>query len=226
MDLTLLDNPGWHAMKDHHRHMTIWGELAARYQPDILMGVAMSEYNTPGFDDLRNLVDINETVGILGGLMPGGTTGWEVVHYGKIPQMVCENLKSTKSIAADRLSVADVPEMLDLVALAQPGPFLPRTIEMGAYYGVRMDGMLVGMAGERLHLNGFCEISAVCTHPDYRGRGFASALTAMVANGILERHETPFLSHAPSNHVARKLYQKLGFVLNQEINLLFIKRVV
>ena len=115
--------------------------------------------------------------------------------------------------------------MLDLVALAQPGPFLPRTIEMGNYYGIRQDGKLVAMAGERLHLTGFCEISAVCTHPNFRGRGYAAALTTQVAQGISERGELPFLHVAPDNHPAMRLYQKLGFQLRIEIELCGLQRV-
>lgn len=114
--------------------------------------------------------------------------------------------------------------MLNLIAIAQPGPFLPRTIEMGQYWGLRQDGQLVAMAGERLHLTGFCEISAACTHPDYRGRGYGSRLTTKVAETIIARGEIPFLHVAPTNEVARKIYEKLGFRLRKEIQLNLVKR--
>ena len=115
--------------------------------------------------------------------------------------------------------------MLDLIALAQPGPFLPRTIELGNYFGLRQDGKLVAMAGERLHLTGYCEISAVCTHPDYRSRGYAAALTTMVAEGIMARQELSFLHLSPTNHVAMKIYKKLGFCLRKEIQLSVLQRL-
>ena len=129
--------------------------------------------------------------------------------------MICESLKPAAKIETIQLSERNVPEMLALVALAQPGPFQPRTIEMGNYYGVCQDGKLVAMAGERMHLTGFCEISAVCTHPDYRGRGYAGALITRVAQGIFERGELPFLHLAADNHTAKRLYQKLGSIPNR-----------
>jgi predicted GNAT family acetyltransferase len=96
---------------------------------------------------------------------------------------------------------------------------------MGQYLGIRQDGLLVAMAGERLHMTGFCEISAVCTHPDYRGRGYAGALTTMVAEIIIKRGELPFLHVAPTNDVARRLYKKLGFRLRKENQLSILKKL-
>jgi ribosomal protein S18 acetylase RimI-like enzyme len=224
MKLEMLDNPGWHALSSYHRHLAVRGKIAARYQPGILSGGGMPENSTAGLDDLRTLVEIDETITVLGPL-PGELVGWQVLHKGWPPQMVCENLKPKSHVDAVDLSEADVPEMLDLVALAQPGPFQPRTIETGNYLGLRRDGKLVAMAGERLHLTSFCEISAVCTHPNYRGRGYASALTTMVAEGILSRGEVPFLHIAATNDVARKLYSKLGFRLRKELQLYMLQRV-
>jgi ribosomal protein S18 acetylase RimI-like enzyme len=218
MDLNLLDNPGWYALNSHHRHLAIWGKIAARYQPGTLVAAAMFVYNLSGFSDLRDLVEMGESIGVLGAL-PEDLPGWEVLETGLIPQMICTELKPTSHVDAIHLTTDDVPEMLDLIALSQPGPFLPRTIEMGQYLGLRQNGQLVAMAGERLHLTGFCEISAVCTHPDYRGRGYAGALTSMVAEIIIERQEVPFLHVAPTNDVAMRLYKKLGFRLRKEIQL-------
>jgi predicted GNAT family acetyltransferase len=139
--------------------------------------------------------------------------------------MICEDLKPVATRQAIKLTKKDVPEMLDLLALAQPGPFLPRTIEMGNYYGIRQDGKLVAMAGERIHLQGYCEISAVCTHPNYRGRGYAAGLTTIVAEGIIARQEQPFLHLRPDNHAAMQLYKKLGFHLRSEIQLSLMQRM-
>ena len=96
---------------------------------------------------------------------------------------------------------------------------------MGQYLGLRQDGRLVAMADERLHLTGFCEISAVCTHPDYRGRGYARALTTMVAERIIARGEVPFLHLAATNDVAMRLYKRLGFHLRSEIQLTVLKKL-
>ncbi len=225
MNLNLLDNPGWHALNSHHHHLSIWGDIAVRYQPNVFIMVAMPESNPLGFNDLRNLVGINEAIVLLGGSLPEDLIGWQIMQISQYPQMICEDLKPTFQVDAINLTVDDVPEMLDLAALADPGPFLPRAIEMGKYLGLRQDGQLVAMAGERMHLTGFCEISAVCTHPDYRGRGYAGALTTMVSVTILERQEIPFLHIAPSNDVARKLYTKLGFRRRKEIHLAILKKL-
>ena len=222
MNTTLLDNPVWHALNSHHRPLAIWGKIAARYQPETLMAAAMSEYNTAEFNDLKKLVETHEIIGVMG-TSPQAGPAWEIAQTFHVPQMICKELKPTEPVHAVPLTSEDVPEMLALVALAQPGPFLQRTIEMGQYLGIRQDGQLVAMAGERLHLPGFCEISAVCTHPDYRGRGYGSALTTRVANAILARGEVPFLHVV--NEAAARLYEKLGFRFRKEIPVAVLKRL-
>lgn len=113
----------------------------------------------------------------------------------------------------------DVPEMTALVELTKPGPFLPRTIETGTYLGYRdRDGRLLAMAGQRLRLPGWVEISAVCTHPDARGRGLARALVTAVAQLIVDDGDLPFL-HTTADNPARNLYEAMGFVLRSTVDL-------
>jgi predicted GNAT family acetyltransferase len=176
------------------------------------------------FNELRDIVSIYETIAVVGPI-PQKVDGWEVITSGPLPQMMCEELKPKGRVDAVLLTADDVPEILELVSLAQPGPFLSRTIEMGRYIGIRQDGQLVAMAGERVHLPGYCEISAVCTHPEYRGRGYGSALTTMVTEEIIARKEIPILHLAPSNEVAMKLYKKLGFRVRKESLLTLLKRI-
>jgi len=109
-----------------------------------------------------------------------------------------------------RLGCGDVPEMLDLVKRTNPGPFLPRTVELGTYLGIRRQGALVAMAGERLHPEGWTEISAVCTDEAWRGRGLATRLIRAVGAVIRARGDVPFL-HAVATNPAIKLYEQLGF---------------
>src|SRR5215207_1490674 len=225
MSSSPLDNPVWHALNSHHHHFAIRREVAARYRPDVFLAAAMPENSTSGFSDLQSLVEINEAIGVIGGVLPEDLPGWQVLHIGQVRQLICADLKPATRVDAVVLTEEDVPEMLDLVNLAQPGPFLPRTVEMGQYLGLRQDGHLVAMAGERLHLTGFCEVSAVCTHPDYRGRGYGGALTTMVAEAILERQETPFLHVAPGNDGALSLYIKLGFHIRTEVQVSILKKV-
>ncbi|SCE15528.1 FR47-like protein, partial [Streptomyces sp. BpilaLS-43] len=113
------------------------------------------------------------------------------------------------------LGPRDVPDMLELVARTRPGPFLPGTVELGTYLGVRRAGVLVAMAGERLHPPGWTEISGVCTDESVRGQGLATRLIRAVAHGIRERGETPFLHAASSNTGAVRLYESLGFRLRR-----------
>jgi ribosomal protein S18 acetylase RimI-like enzyme len=130
-------------------------------------------------------------------------------------QLVDDGVAAAPDAEAVPLGAADVPEMLDLVARTQPGPFLPRTVELGTYLGIRRQGALVAMAGERLHPPGWTEISAVCTDPDHRGQGLAARLVLAVAAGIKERGETPFLHTAARNTNAIRLYESLGFRLRR-----------
>jgi len=224
MNLTLLDNPTWQALNSYHRNLAIFGKIAACYQPEIFIVSAMPENNGSGFDDLRNLVEIDELTAVIGKL-PNDLPAWEIEDNFSLTQMICDNLKPAHHVEAIRLTIDDVPDMLALIAISQPGPFLPRTIELGQYLGLRQNGQLVAMAGERMHLPGFCEVSAVCTHPDYRGFGFGGSLTTLVAESIISRGEVPFLHVAPANEIAKKLYQKLGFRFRAEIQLSILKRI-
>ena len=224
MNFAVLDNPGWHSLNSHHRHLAIWGEIAARYKPEVTFGAAMPGYDTAGFEDLANLVATDEVVALLGADLPATIPGWEILQAGSASQMVCEELQPVAGISAVELGPNDIPEMMDLVALTEPGPFFPGTIRMGHYFGVRQDGELVAMAGQRLHPPGFCEISAVCTHPDYRGRGYGGGLTTLLAQKIATEGEIPFLHHELSNAPAQRLYRKLGFRKRKEVRVVFMKR--
>jgi ribosomal protein S18 acetylase RimI-like enzyme len=216
MNESELDRLIWSSLNSVHRHLAIKNRLAARYPAEMFQAAAVRETTPSAFNELKKLVEVGEMI-YLSGDIPEGVEGWEVESSVHVPQMVGGDFEKRPGVDAHLLTVEDVPEMLELVALAQPGPFLPRTIEMGHYYGLRQDGQLVAMAGERIHLTGWCEISAVCTHPEYRGRGYGGALTRLVAEGILARGETPFLHVAAWNEVAIKLYQKTGFRLRTEI---------
>jgi len=132
-------------------------------------------------------------------------------------QMVASAAAARADPEAVVLSGHDVPEMLDLVARTKPGPFGIRTIELGTYLGVRVGGRLVAMAGERLSPPGAREISAVCTHPDFRGRGLAARLVSSLVAGIVARGESPILHVVEDNVAAIGLYETLGFETRRSI---------
>jgi predicted GNAT family acetyltransferase len=139
--------------------------------------------------------------------------------------MVCASREhASAAVAPLALSEADLPEMLALTAATEPGPFLPGTIRMGRYFGIRSEtGRLIAMAGERLKLEGFTEISAVCTDPEFRGRGHAKALMRFLMALIFAEDKIPFL-HVKAENEAMKLYQSLGFEVRRTMQLTVIAR--
>ena len=139
---------------------------------------------------------------------------WKVIHEHALLQMVYEipnvNVPVDSNIRA--LGVADVPEMLALTQLTKPGPFLENTIYFGGYFGYFVEGRLVSMAGTRLSAGPYTEVSAVCTHPDFVGRGLAKIVIPYVLQFIRAKGQIPYLQLYPDNLPAHRLYLKLGFV--------------
>jgi ribosomal protein S18 acetylase RimI-like enzyme len=179
--------------------------------PDLL--AALLHPTNGAFDDLQHLISPGEHVALFTASPLDVPGGWQVDRSRWIDQMICEASLDSPPLAPLPLGTTDVPEMLDLTATTEPGPFLPQTIQMGSYFGIRAsDGRLVAMAGERLQSTAFAEISAVCTLSEFRGRGYARALTTFLAAQILAAGETPFL-HVKSENDAKVVYQKIGFRL-------------
>jgi ribosomal protein S18 acetylase RimI-like enzyme len=144
--------------------------------------------------------------------------GWAIVMTGEGVQLVDDGVVAKPDPEAIRLGPADVPDMLALVERTRPGPFFERTIELGTYLGARRDGVLVAMAGERMHPPGWTEISAVCTDVAFRGHGLATRLVLALAAGIRSRGELPFLHCAVDNLAAIRLYESLGFGIRRHVS--------
>ncbi|MGW3128703.1 GNAT family N-acetyltransferase [Streptomyces sp. NPDC001123] len=210
-DTTPLDNAVWSALTGPHAHLAQRFGQAARYPDDVYAYAALADAADPAaWADLYTLVGPGTTVRIKP-VEQAPPPGWEVVGGGRGVQFVDTALRAEPAPEAVRLGSDDVPEMLDLVARTEPGPFRTRTVEMGTYLGIRHRGRLIAMAGERLRLPGWTEISAVCTDPEHRGRGLATRLVRAVAAGIRKRGDTPFLHAAPGNATAIRLYESIGF---------------
>lgn len=211
----VLDNPALASLTGPHAHFAERRGRVLRYPLDVSPWLALpDEPDADDWADVAALAGPGAEVPLAGfrGRVPDG---WEITFEVAGVQFVDDGLAAAPDPEAVRLGPADVPEMLDLVARTRPGPFLPRTVELGEYLGIRRAGALVAMAGERLRPPGWTEISAVCTDPAVRGQGLATRLILAVAHGIRERGETPFLHTGAGNTTAIRLYESLGFRLRR-----------
>ncbi|WP_433605092.1 GNAT family N-acetyltransferase [Dactylosporangium sp. CA-139114] len=208
----VLDRAAWASLTGPHAHFALGSGRARRYPADVSPFAAVPPVQDEAvWADLHALVGPGATV-LLAGDLATPPPGWTVVAQLDGVQLVATAaLTTAPDFGAVRLGAADVPEMLDLVARTKPGPLEPGTYRLGNYVGVRHDGALVAMAGERMHPPGWTEISAVCTDPGHRGKGLGTRLVRAVAHGIRERGETPFLHAAADNVGAIRLYESLGF---------------
>jgi ribosomal protein S18 acetylase RimI-like enzyme len=211
-----LDNPVYASLTGPHAHFGERRGKALRYPAAVSPFFALPQIpDSQDWADLAALVGPGAIVPLVGAGAP--PQGWQVAFTVAGVQLVDEGVAAVPDEEAIRLTPDDVPEMLALVERTKPGPFLPRTIELGTYLGIRRGGKLIAMAGERLHPPGWTEISAVCTDAAHRGRGLATRLVHSVADGIRRRGETPFLHAAADNTEAILLYEALGFRLRRTV---------
>lgn len=203
-----LDRPVWNALTSRQAHLARGDARALRFDAD--------------YGQFAACADPRDTDALLP-LLQAGSIG--VVESDDAPfppqlhahRAICNQMTAAAiTPGGTRFDVVtlrdgDAEEMLALATLTKPGPFYRHTNRLGDFIGVRIDGRLAAMAGERMKPQGFTEVSGVCTHPDFRGRGFAGGLMRLVAERILARGETPFLHVYPDNQGAIALYETLGF---------------
>jgi ribosomal protein S18 acetylase RimI-like enzyme len=225
-DLHPLDNPAWASLTGPHARFAEGTGLALRYPADVSPFMAVppipNSAPIPGevWEAVAELAGPGQVVGLSGApesfeKLPDG---WEFAMRGEGVQLIATDAFDTDvdpGIEISELGAADVPDMLALVARTQPGPFLPRTYELGTYLGIRREGALIAMAGERLHPPGWTEISAVCTDAQFRGQGLATTLVRAIGRGIRERGETPMMHASAGNTNAIRLYESMGFTLRR-----------
>jgi predicted GNAT family acetyltransferase len=218
-NIHVLDNPIWNGLSTEHASFAVGNDLAKRYPAAVSPLAAVREQSKQAFEALGELLAPQEVAVLFLDDVPHPPDGWRIVRNFLMDQMICA--EPPKAIAHDvvlkALDLDDVSDMMELAELTEPGPFRKRTIEFGGYLGIRDAGRLAAMTGQRCHLTGFTEVSAVCTHPDFRGRGYAPVLVAAVARSIYARDETPFLGVRQDNISAKRVYEKLGFVTRRAL---------
>jgi predicted GNAT family acetyltransferase len=223
-----LENLIWHSLSANHMRFAEGNALALRYLPEIGPLAAVREQSPGAYKALAELLGPEEVAVLFLDAPPQVPEGWRIVLHTRMEQMVLEGEvpASEHGRHLQELCLKDVPEMVALARLTEPGPFRERTIELGGYYGLREPGRLVAMAGQRTNPPGFVEVSAVCTHPDFRGRGYAQLLVSSVARAIVCSGQTPFLHVRQENTTAIRVYQRLGFRSQRSVDLLVLKRTV
>ncbi len=210
-DEARLDNPAYAALSGPHVRFAQVRGRARRYMPDVAPFLALpASPSAQDWQDAAALVAPGTHVAVRLG-EADVPRGWQASGAFDLTQMLGEEVTGADCPEAISLGVADVDEVLELVAQTNPGPFLARTVELGRYLGIRRGGGLVAMAGERFRFDGWTEISAICTMPAHRGHGLASRLVGALVAGIQARSERPFLHVLSSNTGAIRLYEQLGF---------------
>lgn len=208
-----LDNVIWQALTTRQEVFAEVCGQARRFQRDVTSLTAFEEPNDAGYEALASLAGPRGTAALFLHEPYQARAGWSVVGGAPLLEMVCENGAAAVSRPGPEiveLGSQDSAEMVELTALTKPGPFGSRTHELGAYLGIRHGGKLVAMAGERLKVPGYTEVSAVCTHPDHLGKGYAAALMSELMARIRTRGETPFLHVRQDNTRAVAIYERLG----------------
>ncbi|HEX5123953.1 MAG TPA: GNAT family N-acetyltransferase [Rhodanobacteraceae bacterium] len=227
MSHAALDNPVWTSLTSHHAALAVTADGAARYPADVAPFVGVASGDSRAAAAVESLVARGELVIFVGTAPSLAANAWRIEQSVPIAQM----------IRRTPLAVPDGPETIELVrerhiadmlaltALVYPHYFRPRTVAMGRYFGIYDGERLAAMAGERMHCEGHREISAVCTHPDYLGRGHARRLIALLTNAILDAGELPFLHFAHENVRAKTLYERLGFEHRADVPLTVVTRL-
>src|SRR5574337_1679430 len=220
-----LDNPFWASLCSRHRAIALRHGDVARYPAAFapFLGVASAEANVTGA--LVSLLEPGESVYLLG-VAPSSPRGGALEAFAPLAQMMCPApIAVIDGPPVIELTHAHRADVLALTALVYPHYFRPRTMELGRYFGIYQDGRRAAMIGERLGTDVQQEISAVCTHPDFSGRGYARRLLALLSNDNLEHGRLPFLHVSRQNTRAKSLYERMGYVHRRDIGFWSLRRV-
>jgi hypothetical protein len=241
LDNSILDNPVWNALISGNINLaeTTGNGLVKSFPADVAPFVGLAATDADCFNSLDELIPVNRVVAVVTPEeieIPGR---WKPILRAQLYQMIAP-APSTYALVTDSASdpaplpaspeliplhSKHIPAMLNLTKLTNPGPFYNRTIEFGNYHGIFAGNQLVAMAGQRMNLGKCIEVSAVCTHPDHLGNGYASALVLHLATLIRAQSAIPFLHVLANNTSAIKLYKKLGFSIHQQVSINIIQKL-
>jgi predicted GNAT family acetyltransferase len=214
-----LDNPVWQALNTADSRFNLGNAVVGYFAADVCPFAALPDWSEANQKLLYEQLPTNRSWSVMIKETVEFTGIWEIKFSTTLHQMVCEKLLplTSNEVVCKPLTQEHVPAMLKLTALTKPGPFYEHTIDFGNYYGIFDEEELVAMAGERLHLNGYTEISAVCTDPDYTGKGYGAILVSHIAQQIIASGRQPFLHVKWDNQRAIKMYERIGFAFRTEV---------
>jgi predicted GNAT family acetyltransferase len=218
----LLDNMIWHAITTGNRNIAELNGKAGLYREDIAPFAGMEVINEENLLALHQLLSPKRAIAIsYTDTISLDNTQWKTLQHMDCCQMVYTNpitsFTTTHSHLVQPLTDVHIPQMLELTALTKPGPFKQNTILFGNYFGIFINGRLAAMAGQRMHPTPYLEVSAVCTHPDFRGHGYAKTIMLKVMELIVQRSFIPFLHVLSNNTGAIALYESIGFSVRRNL---------
>ncbi len=223
----VLDNPVWNALISGNKELSTGNENAKYFLKDVAPFAAVNAVTKRKWEALYDIADPGDSFAFFSSQEIEIPQPWKVSHCTHALQMVHNKAVQNKTVVDDIVALAmkDVPAMLALTKLTNPGPFLKRTIEFGNYEGIFKNGELVAMTGQRMHPFEYMEVSAVCTHPEHTGHGYATNLIVRQIENILAQAAIPFLHVKKENFNAIKLYNALGFSVRKEMFIYGIKKM-
>lgn len=224
--MIILDNPVWEALHTLQSHFNIGNEKVKFFPATVAPFIGMHSWTERYMQEMIAHLPADRSFSVMKVKAEKLPSSVDIIFTTPLYQLFCPMVKpfTNPAIEIRKLGSSDVAQMLALTALTKPGPFYEKTIEFGNYYGIFSKDVLVAMAGERLKVKGYTEISAICTHPNYLGNGYASYLISHVCNHIIQQGNIPFLHVKTDNVGAIEVYKKLGFVIRADVYFAIFKK--